>query len=95
MNPKLTKKLRASNDSCGSLDSGPSLKQILSNANLCMTENLDQTLSFNQFGTNSTKKMPQVKVTKRKDENKKIERIIEILQPVPELKESKLSIQNN
>lgn len=40
------------------------------------------------------KKMPQVKVTKRKEENKKIERIIEILQPVPEQKESRLSNNN-
>ena len=49
INLKAVRKLRASNDSHNSLDSGngPSLKQILSNANLCLIENLDQTLSFN------------------------------------------------
>jgi len=35
--------------------------------------------------------MPQIKVTQRKAENQKLERIIEILQPVPEHGESKLS----
>jgi hypothetical protein len=71
------------------------LRQILSNANLCLTENFDNTLSLNQFGNNSMKKMPRFKVTKKKEENKKIERIIEILHPVPEQKESKLSNTHN
>ena len=35
--------------------------------------------------------MPHIKVTQRKAENQKLERIIEILQPVPEHGESKLS----
>lgn len=41
-------------------------------------ENYDSTVRLH-YAAQTTKKMPNVKVTKKKEENKKIERIIEIL----------------
>jgi hypothetical protein len=66
-----------------------SLSKILSNSNLKV--GYYQKISHTHRTISNNQKMPQIKVTKRKDENKKMAKIIEILQTVPEQKESKLS----
>jgi hypothetical protein len=59
---------------------------VLSNANLRI--GFDRKLHLTT--TNSPRELPQIKVTKRKEENNRLTKIINMLQPVPEQKESKL-----
>jgi len=65
---------------------GPSITKILENANWKLQADLDQTLRLcNKDGKiMQEQRWPQVTVTKKKAENRKIERIIEILHPAKE-----------
>jgi len=68
----------------------PSITQILSNASLNFTVNNDQSLRLghrnsrgDELGTVNFNRMPQIKVTKKKKDTQRVERIIEILQQEP------------
>ena len=64
------------------LHQSPSLSQILSRANLHLHKNFDSTVSITHDRVpHLHKSPPAVKVTKQKQDNRKIERIIEILKP--------------
>jgi len=65
----------------------PSITQILSNASLNFCVNNDQSLRLghrnargDELGTVNFNRMPQIKVTKKKKDTQRVERIIEILQ---------------
>ena len=72
---------------------GPPINQILSQASLQLALNYDNSVKLchtkQQFEENSKKrgynKIPSIKVSKRREENKKIEKIIEILKPDDDL----------
>ena len=75
------------------LNRQPSIEEILSKSSLHLSPNLDKTLKLTHKRPNDKlmmdgsqlkkyNEMPTVKITKKKEENQKLEKILEALQPV-------------